>query len=171
MLSFGRLVLVTGLSAFISAGAIVAFTPQPLRLAQLQADPGPTIARTDPRAGVGEARKAPDGHFWAWAKVNGEWVRFLVDTGATAVALTPADAARLGFKPADLDYATRVTTASGASRAASVTLASVAVGDARIDDVTAVVVERGLDTSLLGMSYLGRLTRFEATGDALILRP
>jgi aspartyl protease family protein len=171
VLSFARLALVVALSAFVSAGAVMAFTPQPLRLAQLQADSGPTVARADPLAGVGEARKAPDGHFWAWAKVNGEWVRFLVDTGATAVALTPADAARLGFKPADLDYVTRVATAGGSSRAASVTLASVAVGEARIDDVTAVVVEHGLDTSLLGMSYLGRLTRFEATREALILRP
>jgi aspartyl protease family protein len=171
VLSFGRLVLVTGLSAFISAGAVMAFTPPPLRLAQLQADAGPTIARTDPQAGVGEARKAPDGHFWAWARVNGEWVRFLVDTGATAVALTPADAARLGFKPAELDYGLKVVTAGGSSRAASVTLASVAVGDARLDDVSALVVEKGLDTSLLGMSYLGRLSRFEGAGETLVLRP
>ena len=171
MLSFGKLAVVAALSAFTSAGAVMAFTPPPLRLAQLQAAEQPVVARTDPQAGSGEAKKAADGHYWAWAKVNGTWVRFLVDTGATAVALTPADAARLGFKPADLHYGQEIVTAAGASRAATVTLASVAVGDARIDDVSAVVVEKGLDTSLLGMSYLGRLARFEATRDTLRFQP
>lgn len=171
MLSFGRLAFVAGLSAFASACAVMALAPTPVRLAQLQAAGGPVIARTAAVPGSGEARKAADGHFWAWARVNGTWVRFLVDTGATAVALTPADAARLGFDPADLDYQQKIVTAGGSSRAASVTLASVAVGDARIDDVSALVVEHGLDTSLLGMSYLGRLSRFEATREALTLRP
>src|SRR5688500_7679254 len=128
----------------------MAFAPSPVRLAQLQAADGPVIARTEPGPGTGEAKKAPDGHFWAWAKVNGTWVRVLFATGAPAVAWTPADAARLGFKPADLDYQQKIVTAGGSSRAASVTLASVAVGDARIDDVSALVVEHGLDTSLLG---------------------
>jgi len=171
VLSFARLAFVTGLSAFASAGAVMAFSPSPVRLAQMQAADGPVIARTDPLAGTGQAKKHADGHYWAWARVNGTWVRFLVDTGATAVALTPADAARLGFKPSDLDYQQKIVTAGGASRAASVTLASVAVGDARLDDVSALVVEKGLDTSLLGMSYLGRLSRFEATREALVLQP
>jgi aspartyl protease family protein len=171
VLSFARLAFVSGLSAFASAGAVMALSPPPLRLAQAQAPEGPVIARADPLAGAGEAKKHADGHYWAWARVNGASVRFLVDTGATAVALTPADAARLGFNPADLDYQQKIVTAGGASRAASVTLASVAVGGARLEDVSALVVERGLDTSLLGMSYLGRLSRFEATPQALVLTP
>ena len=115
--------------------------------------------------------KSPDGHYWAEAMVNGERVRFLVDTGATTVALTPEDARRLGYDPARLDYQFQVATAGGQARAAEVRLASVSVAGATVPDVDALVIERGLPTSLLGMTYLGRLSRFEATRTSLILRP
>jgi aspartyl protease family protein len=115
--------------------------------------------------------KARDGHFWADGEVNGAHVRFLVDTGATAVALTPADAQRLGIDLAGLHYGSSVVTAGGKARAAPVRLASVSVAGARLDDVDALVIEKGLDASLLGMSYLGRLSSFQATRQALFLRP
>lgn len=115
--------------------------------------------------------KSSDGHYWAEALVNGKRVRFLVDTGATAVALTAEDAERLGIHVADLDYSADVTTANGQAHAAQVTLASVSVAGARVSDVQALVIDKGLPTSLLGMTYLGRLSRFEATQTALILRP
>jgi len=52
-----------------------------------------------------------------------------------------------------------------------VRLANLTVSGARIDNVDALVIERGLDTSLLGMTYLGRLASFQATRQALILQP
>ncbi|HEV7384378.1 MAG TPA: TIGR02281 family clan AA aspartic protease [Phenylobacterium sp.] len=116
-------------------------------------------------------RKSADGEYWAQGQVNGASVRFLVDTGASAVALTPDDARKLGFDMAALNYGYRVVTAGGSTRAAAVKLASVTVAGARLDDVDALVIEKGLDTSLLGMSYLGRLTSFQATRQALILQP
>jgi aspartyl protease family protein len=125
----------------------------------------------DAPAGAAELTKAADGHYWAQAQVNGAAVRFLVDTGATDVALTNTDAQRLGLNPSTLAYDLPVHTANGDSRAARVRLASLSVGGARVDDVDAVVVRQGLTTSLLGMSYLGRLSQFEATPRALILRP
>jgi aspartyl protease family protein len=64
-----------------------------------------------------------------------------------------------------------VVTAGGQARAASVRLASITVAGARLNDVEALVIEKGLDTSLLGMTYLGRLSRFEATPQALVLTP
>ena len=115
--------------------------------------------------------KAADGHFWAEATVDGARVRFLVDTGATTVALTEADARRLGLNTAILDYSTAVRTAAGETRAAPIKLASVSVAGARVNDVEALVVRDGLSASLLGMSYLGRLSRFEASQSALILKP
>ncbi|MGN6422553.1 MAG: TIGR02281 family clan AA aspartic protease [Asticcacaulis sp.] len=115
--------------------------------------------------------KAADGHFWANASVNAHAVRFLVDTGATVVALTPQDAQRLGFDPASLVYNRKVTTANGATDAAAVTLSSVSVGQSAVQDVQALVLKDGLTTSLLGMSYLGRLSRIEATPSSLILHP
>ena len=62
-----------------------------------------TVSNTETPGPAASISKAVDGHYWAEADVNGERVRFLVDTGATAVALTPEDALRLGFEPKDLD--------------------------------------------------------------------
>jgi aspartyl protease family protein len=115
--------------------------------------------------------KAKDGHFWANASVNNTAVRFLVDTGATQVVLTPSDAQRLGFLPKDLVYDKKVITANGPSYAALVKLKSVGVGTSMVRNVDALVVQDGLSISLLGMSYLGRLSRFEATPSSLILHP
>ncbi|EGF91257.1 clan AA aspartic protease, TIGR02281 family [Asticcacaulis biprosthecium C19] len=115
--------------------------------------------------------KAKDGHFWANASVNSTAVRFLVDTGASQVVLTPSDAQRLGFTPNNLVYDRKVITANGPSFAAMVELKSVGVGTSTVRNVEALVVREGLHTSLLGMSYLGRLSRFEATRTSLILHP
>jgi aspartyl protease family protein len=115
--------------------------------------------------------KSSDGHFWAQGEVNGRQIRFLVDTGATAVALTPADAQRLGIDLAALQYGSKVVTAGGHARAASVRLASITVAGATLENVEALVIEKGLDASLLGMSYLGRLSSFQATRQALFLHP
>jgi aspartyl protease family protein len=122
-------------------------------------------------ASAAEVSKDADGHFWAEASVNGRQVRFLVDTGATVVALTADDARRLGIDLHTLKFERSVATAAGASRAADVELDYVSVAGARVEHVPALVFEKGLGASLLGMSYLGRLSRFEATQTALILRP
>jgi aspartyl protease family protein len=128
-----------------------------------------TAVETEPEAA--SVAKAADGHYWAEAEVDGRWVRFLVDTGASAVALTADDARRLGLDPLALDYVRPVVTAHGQTLAAPVKLAQVSVAGARVDDVDAIVVKDGLANSLLGMSYLGRLSQFQATRTALILRP
>ena len=141
-------------SALVASGAAWAAA----RAAASVLHPQPAIAR------------APDGHYWATAEVNGQPVRVLVDTGATAVALTVDDARRLGLHPERLPFTRNLATASGAVRAAPVTLAAVQVGDARLDGVSALVVSEGLSSSLLGMSYLGRLSGFSADRDGLVLR-
>jgi len=115
--------------------------------------------------------KAADGHFWADGLVNGAPVHFLVDTGASNVSLTPQDAQRLGLEPADLVYDQTVRTAGCDSLAARVRLRSVAINGVRLSDVDALVIGRGLPASLLGMSYLGRLSQFEATPTVLVLHP
>lgn len=122
-------------------------------------------------AGAAQILRGPDGHWWADAMVDGRAVRLMVDTGATVVALTPDDARRLGLTLSPTDFSERITTASGPARAARVRLASLSVGAVRVADVDAVVVERGLPHSLLGMSWLGRLSGFEAADEALTLRP
>ncbi len=172
MLRIAIMAMVAVLSAVGAARAVVALDAMnrkpPHRAESLLVDSAEATLASAPSAA--SVVKAADGHFWAEASVNGARVKFLVDTGATAVALTLADAQRLGIQPASLDYDASVMTASGKTRAAVVNLASVAIGGARVDNVDALVIEKGLETSLLGMSYLGRLSRFEATPQALILR-
>ena len=121
-------------------------------------------------AGKAGVRKAADGHFWAEAQVEGRHVRFLVDTGASSVALTASDARRLGIDTRRLEFDRPVSTAAGRTHAAAVTLDWISVSGVRVEDVEALVVEDGLEVSLLGMTYLGRLSRFEAAGDQLVLR-
>lgn len=126
-------------------------------------------------AGVAWLVKSEDGHFYAEAMVSeddgpGSRVRFLVDTGATMVALTPTDAQRIGFDPDTLVYDVQARSANGMVRAARVRLDHVTVSGVRVEDVEAVVLEQGLAQSLLGMSYLGDLSKIEASRDTLILR-
>ena len=127
-----------------------------------------TLAHAKARAPA--IAKGADGHYWAQASVNGRPIRFLVDTGSSAVTLTPADAASLGFDTARLDYARPVTTVSGHMEAARVMLDHVSVAGAEVEHVQALVLKDGPSTSLLGMSYLGRLSSFEATPTSLVLR-
>ncbi|MBB5771725.1 aspartyl protease family protein [Brevundimonas vesicularis] len=115
--------------------------------------------------------KGADGHYWAEANIDGKAVRVLVDTGASVVALTRADALRLGVDPEPEAFTGKVQTASGVVRAAPVQLKTISVAGARVDRVEALVVEQGLEYSLLGMSYLGRLSAFSATPSGLTLRP
>ncbi|HWU14864.1 MAG TPA: TIGR02281 family clan AA aspartic protease [Caulobacter sp.] len=165
MFKFAAIAIVGALSAVGAAKAVVSLDD--LRQPDLRG-PAPAVATADD--GAAQIVKAADGHFWAEAKVDGRAVRFLIDTGATAVALSQTDAKRLGIDTKTLDYSYKVMTASGQTRAASVKLASVSVAGAQVRDVEALVVEKGLETSLLGMSYLGRLSSFQATPRALVLR-
>lgn len=145
-------------------GQAQAATSRPAHAAPAQAAP-PT------RAGPAQVLKAADGHYWADARIDGKVVRVMVDTGASVVVLTPADARRLGLRLQPDDFSSTVVTASGPVRAARAGLRSVAVAGARVEDVEALVVERGLPHSLLGMSYLGRLSSFSATSREITLRP
>lgn len=120
--------------------------------------------------------KSPDGHFWAEARMDadgggheGRGVRVMVDTGASLVSLTRADAEALGVHVGEGDFSGSIITASGRVRAAPVVLKSVSIGGVRVERVEALVIERGLPHSLLGMSYLGRLSAFTATPTALTL--
>ncbi|MEW6019002.1 MAG: TIGR02281 family clan AA aspartic protease [Pseudomonadota bacterium] len=170
MLKFAVLTLVAAVSAVGAAQAVVALDPErgasALVATALRDAPAPEASGSP--AAIAKGR---DGHYWAEAEVNGRQVRFLVDTGASAVALTLNDARRLGIQTDQLDYSQTVLTAAGQTRAAAVQLGAVSIAGARVEDVDALVIAEGLDTSLLGMSYLGRLSRFEATPTTLVLRP
>ena len=120
--------------------------------------------------GLVSLRAEPGGHFFADGLVNGTFVHFLVDTGATKVALTHEDAERLKLDTKSLNYSIEVRTANGATRAAPVVLESIMIGHIEINDVPALVTEGALDQSLLGMSFLKRLASVSVDQDRLVMR-
>jgi len=161
LINRATLMAVATLSALFAGGGVLAL-----------ARPHPQVVQPIPRSA--------DGHFWANGTASSDVghadIRFLVDTGASTVALTAADAARLGFKTDQLIYSHPVFTAEGEVRAAPVMLSRVVVGGAVVREVKALVLQDGPGktqprTSLLGMSYLSRLSRMTATRDSLVLEP
>ncbi|MDP6351930.1 MAG: TIGR02281 family clan AA aspartic protease [Alphaproteobacteria bacterium] len=111
------------------------------------------------------------GHFMVEADVDGVAVRFMVDTGATDVVLSPADARRLGYDLDRLSFTRVYRTANGQVRGAPVRLGRVSIGPIVVDDVRASVNSAAMERSLLGMSFLNRLGEYTVSDDTLTLRP
>ncbi len=123
------------------------------------------------RAGNGfasrELTRGPDGHFYADAQVNGARIRFMVDTGATMVALTPADAQRAGIAlPSER---TKAIGAGGEIEVFPVRIDRIALGPLEARNVRGAVVEH-LPISLLGQSFLSQVGTVEISGDTMVLR-
>lgn len=110
-----------------------------------------------------------NGHFYVNAKVNGELVRFMVDTGATGVALTIEDARRVGiaFSRSESEYVGEG--AAGPVRGKLVTIDRIDVDGKTVENVSGAVLE-GSDLSLLGQSYLSRMGEVQMRGDYMVLR-
>lgn len=133
----------------------------------------PTVAYRpgEPMLSVGatELKRSGSGHFATNVAVNGQPVEMVVDTGATAVALSVDDARRLGLPVDPAAFRVVGTGASGPVRGATLVLDDVAVDGRHVGQVEAVVLE-GLDRSLLGQSYLRRLEQVRIDGDVMTLR-
>jgi aspartyl protease family protein len=111
-----------------------------------------------------------NGHFQVEGRIDGRRLDFMVDTGASVIALTEKDAAALGIHPAERDYMTMVKTANGTVRAAPVELDRVEIGDLTVRDVAALVLpDSALSSNLLGLSFLSRLHRYEFSSGKLVL--
>jgi aspartyl protease family protein len=110
------------------------------------------------------------GHFEVDGRVDGRRLSFMIDTGASVIALTASDAARLGIHPAAREFVAEVKTANGIVRAAPLQLDMVEVGDLVVRDVAALVLpDKALSDNLLGLSFLSRLRRFEYSDGRLVL--
>jgi aspartyl protease family protein len=98
------------------------------------------------------------GQFMVEARVDGRRLQFMVDTGASMIALRESAAARLGIFPAPRDYTIRVQTANGIGRAAEIRLNTVEIDGIVVRDVRALVSpDNALGENLLGMSFLSRV--------------
>ncbi len=113
-------------------------------------------------------RARPDGHVLVNAFVNGVQIPFIVDTGATLVSLTQADAIRAGVA-GGLSYSLRTMTANGIAMAAPITLQQIRIGELEVADVNASVMHTPGGVSLLGQSFLNRLQGYEMRDGMLTL--
>ncbi|MDO5528857.1 MAG: TIGR02281 family clan AA aspartic protease [Paracoccus sp. (in: a-proteobacteria)] len=116
-----------------------------------------------------EVRIGADNHFHMTLDLNGVPVRFVVDTGASDIALSQRDAGRIGIDPDRLAYLGQARTANGIVRTARVTIDEVAIGEITDRRVPATVIESELQQSLLGMTYLRRFARVSFEGNMLVL--
>lgn len=107
------------------------------------------------------------GHFMGSGSINGRPVQFLVDTGASTVALSVADAERIGLAFRE-GPSVRVGTANGLAQGWRVKLASVRIGDVEVYDVDAIVTPQGMPFVLLGNSYLNRF-QMRRDNDQMVL--
>jgi aspartyl protease family protein len=112
-----------------------------------------------------------DHQFYIDADINRRGARFLVDTGASFVALRASDASAAGIHTTHADYTYPVRTANGETKAALVTIDEIDIEGLRIDGVKAFVLpDEQLGVNLLGMSFLSRLESVEARGGEMILK-
>ncbi len=162
-------VIIAMLIAFVVAPSFQeqAEIPEPVPAVVAAATPEPVPA---PGSRAAFIDREIDGHYWTRADVSGTQVKFMVDTGASIVALTYFDAQRLGLKPEELDFDSQIRTAGGVVYGAPVTLASIRIGRVRVENVNAVILSSGLEQSLLGMSFLGELNSYEVRQGQMIIR-
>ena len=110
------------------------------------------------------------GHFQTEGRIDGQRIDFMVDTGASVVALNEKSAARFGFHPSRGDYNASVSTANGTIKAARARLAMIELGGLVVRDVDAMVLpDEALSENLLGLSFLSKLKRFEYANGRLML--
>jgi aspartyl protease family protein len=170
------------LSTLVAAGALAAVISMylnPKLEANGEAQASATLATVtvDEAAPTNTGRRSAtitakaDGHYWTRALVNKKAsIEFMVDTGASVIALNQSDARKMGLNPESLDYKWEIRTAGGRTMGASVIIESIKINQVHIKNVEAMVLRTDLDQSLLGMSFLRELYSYEVRGDRMIIR-
>ena len=151
-------------------------------MAQIADKITPALANTAPRKTVAVETPAPSGlrslsiardargHFETEGRIDGQRIGFMVDTGASVIALNESSAARFGLRPSRGDYKATVTTANGTVKAAPTRLSMVDIGGIVVRDVDAMVLpDEALSENLLGLSFLSKLKRFEYANGKMVL--
>jgi aspartyl protease family protein len=169
-----RQVIYFAIAALVIAGAMPRVMSQVGQNASAETPPAKRAEPVQPQRTsnyrTATVQSDRQGHYQVEGAVDGRRVDFMVDTGATVVALRERDAGRLGIFPTPRDYTGRSSTANGIVRVAPVRLSSLEVNGIRVYDVQAVVIpDESLSTNLLGMSFLSRLRRFEMANGRLVM--
>jgi aspartyl protease family protein len=123
---------------------------------------------------VGETLRvsmAEDGHFWIRARVNGEDVRFMVDSGATTTALSARTAAAAGLNVDESGLPVVIQTANGSVRARRATIGTLSLGPIVARNMAVVVSPAFGDVNVLGMNFLSSLGSWRVEGRTLVLQP
>jgi aspartyl protease family protein len=110
------------------------------------------------------------GGYHVYGVVDGQQVRFLIDTGASDIVLSPADARRLGVDFSKLTFDHVYESANGIGRGATVEVAELSVGNIHITNVRVAINGAEMSSSLLGMAFLKKLKSYSFSGGKLILR-
>jgi aspartyl protease family protein len=110
------------------------------------------------------------GHFETEGRIEGQRIDFMVDTGASVIALNESSASRFGLRPSLADYNATVKTANGTVKGARTRIAMVDVGGLVVRDVDAMVLpDEALSENLLGLSFLSKLKRIEYANGMMVL--
>jgi aspartyl protease family protein len=133
------------------------------------AAPQPASSWNNESRGVVLPRQG-DGHFYAQGVTQGTAIRFLVDTGASVVALNREDAERLGLYWNQNELSMVGRGANGDVMGKPVTLDSLQIGELRAENVRAVIIPDGLDVSLLGQSFLSQVGNVSISGNQMTLK-
>lgn len=129
----------------------------------------PSYHWLDKKGKINIARSS-DGHFYIKARVNNiTMINFLIDTGASDIALTKQDAAKLGFNSSNLIFSKTYLTANGSSSGAPITLKVLSIGNTELNNVKAHVLGGDSDDSLFGVSAINRFKVFSINGDILTI--
>lgn len=155
----------------IGLGTFMAQMADRISSASATSAPRTTVATAAP-AGARSLNIPRDGrgHFQAEGRIDGQRIGFMVDTGASVVALNESSAARFGLRPSRSEYNSTVSTANGTIKAARARIAMLDVGGLVVRDVDAMVLpDEALSENLLGLSFLSRLKRFEYANGQMVL--
>ncbi len=159
------------ISAFLSAEAgLEDATAQKPVAAPVQQVPAKPLAHYATGVRAASIPLSHDGHFTADFHINGRYVRGLIDTGATYVAINRTTARNLGLSIANSDFKHQVRTANGLTGAALVTIDRIEVGSVSVNGVEAFVLDdEALSSTLIGMSFMSKLRSYRVTNNKLEL--
>ena len=167
LMIFAAALVVLGTVMAQMADKMTAATPASAHAA-IRAAPGETVGQVGGRS-LSIPRDSR-GQFLAEGRIEGQRIGFMVDTGASVVALNETLAARFGLRPSRGDYNAAVTTANGTVKAARTRIAMLELGGLTVRDVDAMVLpDEALSENLLGLSFLSKLRRFEYANGQMVL--